>query len=117
MKRAWQTRVSSGKVLNMLAPNLPWLVGGSADLAPSSMTLLDGQKDFEADQYAGRNMHFGIREHGMAAALKRYVAQRPARLRCYVLRLHRLHATIDATEQHHASACVVCADTRFDRCG
>ena len=63
------TRVSSGKVLNMLAPNLPWLVGGSADLAPSTMTLLDGQKDFEANQYGGRNMHFGIREHAMAAAL------------------------------------------------
>ena len=63
------TRVSGGKVLNMLAPNLPWLVGGSADLAPSTMTLLDGQKDYEANQYSGRNMHFGIREHGMAAAL------------------------------------------------
>ncbi len=63
------TRVSSGKVLNMLAPNLPWLVGGSADLAPSTMTLLDGASDFEAGKYNGRNMHFGIREHGMAAAL------------------------------------------------
>ena len=63
------TRVSSGKVLNMLAPNLPSLIGGSADLAPSTMTLLDGQGDFEAGHYANRNMHFGIREHGMAAAL------------------------------------------------
>lgn len=63
------TRVSSGKVLNMLAPNLPWLVGGSADLAPSTMTLLDGHKDFEHDSFAGRNMRFGIREHGMASIL------------------------------------------------
>lgn len=63
------TRVSSGKVLNMLAPNLKWLVGGSADLAPSTMTLLDGEKGFAADSYCGRNMHFGIREHGMAAIL------------------------------------------------
>lgn len=63
------TRVSSGKVLNMLAPNLKWLVGGSADLAPSTMTLLDGEKEFQADSYCGRNMHFGIREHGMAAIL------------------------------------------------
>ncbi len=63
------TRVSSGKVLNMLAPHLPWLVGGSADLAPSTMTLLDGTSDFEGGKFAGRNMHFGIREHGMAAAL------------------------------------------------
>ncbi len=63
------TRVSSGKVLNRIAPRLPWLIGGSADLAPSTMTLLDGEDDFEATNYAGRNMHFGIREHGMAAAL------------------------------------------------
>jgi transketolase len=63
------TRVSSGKVLNMLAPNLPSLIGGSADLAPSTMTLLDGQGDFGAGSFASRNMHFGIREHGMAAAL------------------------------------------------
>lgn len=63
------TRVSSGKVLNMLAPNLPWLIGGSADLAPSTMTLLNGESDFGSDSFEGRNMHFGIREHGMAAAL------------------------------------------------
>ncbi len=63
------TRVSSGKVLNMLAPNLPSLFGGSADLAPSTMTNLDGFGSFGAGNYAGRNMHFGIREHGMASAL------------------------------------------------
>jgi transketolase len=61
------SRVSSGKVLNGLAKHLPWLLGGSADLAPSTMTLLDGEKDLEAGHYGGRNMHFGIREHGMAA--------------------------------------------------
>ncbi|MGN6545346.1 MAG: transketolase [Aureliella sp.] len=63
------TRVSSGKVLNMIAPKLRWLVGGSADLAPSTMTLLDGEKDFEATSYSGRNFHFGIREHGMGSVL------------------------------------------------
>ncbi|MEM7475605.1 MAG: transketolase [Planctomycetota bacterium] len=63
------TRVSSGKVLNMIAPNFPWLVGGSADLAPSTKTLLDGEGDYASGSYAGRNMHFGIREHGMAAVL------------------------------------------------
>ncbi|MCC6508538.1 MAG: transketolase [Pirellulaceae bacterium] len=63
------TRVSSGKVLNMLAPKLRWMVGGSADLAPSTMTLLDGEKDFESHNYAGRNFHFGIREHGMGSIL------------------------------------------------
>lgn len=64
------TRVSSGKVLNSLAPHYPWLIGGSADLAPSTMTMLEfeGAGSFEPDNYAGRNLHFGIREHGMAAA-------------------------------------------------
>jgi transketolase len=61
------SRVSSGKVLNGLARQVPWLIGGSADLAPSTMTLLDDEKDFEAGQYLGRNLHFGIREHAMAA--------------------------------------------------
>ncbi len=65
------SRISSGKVLNAVAKNVPWLIGGSADLAPSTMTHLtfDGAGDFEADNYGGRNFHFGIREHGMAAAL------------------------------------------------
>jgi transketolase len=63
------SRVSGGKVLNGLAKHYPWLIGGSADLAPSTMTLLDGEKDLEAGHYGGRNLHFGIREHGMAAAL------------------------------------------------
>jgi transketolase len=63
------TRVSSGKVLNMLATRIPTLIGGSADLAPSTMTLLNGESDFAAGNYSGRNMHFGIREHGMAAVL------------------------------------------------
>ncbi len=65
------TRVSGGKVLNALAKNVPWLVGGSADLAPSTKTLLtfDGAGDFSATDRAGRNLHFGIREHAMASAL------------------------------------------------
>ncbi|MEN6451022.1 MAG: transketolase [Thermoguttaceae bacterium] len=64
------TRVSSGKVLNQIGPHVPWLLGGSADLAPSTNTLLkfEGTGDFEAGQYGGRNFHFGIREHVMAAA-------------------------------------------------
>ncbi len=48
---------------------LPWLVGGSADLAPSTLTLIDGGGDFEAGGYGGRNLHFGIREHAMGAIL------------------------------------------------
>jgi transketolase len=63
------TRISSGKVLNQLGQHVPWLLGGSADLAPSTKTLLefDGAGDFEAGNYSGRNLHFGIREHAMAA--------------------------------------------------
>ena len=65
------TRASGGQVLNALGKNVPWLVGGSADLAPSTKTLLtfDSAGDFSATNRAGRNLHFGIREHAMAAAL------------------------------------------------
>jgi len=65
------TRESSGKVLNALAQNIPWLIGGSADLATSNKTTLkfEGAGDFQANQYRGRNLHFGVREHGMGAAL------------------------------------------------
>ena len=65
------TRESSAKVLNALAKNIPWLLGGAADLAPSTKTRLtfEGAGEFEAGQYGGRNMHFGIREHAMCAAL------------------------------------------------
>ena len=63
------SRASSGKVLNQAAKRIPWLLGGSADLAPSNNTRLnfDHVLDFEANQYAGRNLHFGIREHAMGA--------------------------------------------------
>ena len=63
------TRDSSGKVLNTIAKNVPWLMGGSADLAPSTKTRLtfDGSGDFAAGSFAGRNFHFGVREHAMAS--------------------------------------------------
>ena len=65
------TRESSGKVLNALAQNVPWLIGGSADLAKSNKTNLvfAGAGEFFAGEYAGRNLHFGVREHAMSAAL------------------------------------------------
>ena len=65
------TRESSGKVLNVVAENVPWLVGGSADLAGSDRTRLkfEGAGDFQPGSYGGRNLHFGVREHGMAASL------------------------------------------------
>jgi transketolase len=64
-------RDASAKVLNAVARSIPWLIGGSADLAPSTKTRLtfEGAGDFEAGAYAGRNFHFGIREHAMGAVL------------------------------------------------
>jgi transketolase len=63
------TRESSGKVLNAIAKNIPWLVGGSADLGHSNKTNLtfDGAGDFKPGAYGGRNLHYGIREHGMGS--------------------------------------------------
>ncbi len=63
------TRGASGKILNAIAPVIPNLIGGSADLAGSTNTYLDGYPAFANDSYAGRNFHFGVREHGMSAAL------------------------------------------------
>jgi transketolase len=62
-------RDASGKVLNQLAENIPWFLGGSADLGPSNRTTLkfEGAGDFEAGSDGGKNLHFGIREHSMAA--------------------------------------------------
>jgi transketolase len=67
--RGLATRDSSGKVLNAIAAHHPWLIGGAADLAPSTKTHLafDGAGDLEADTPGGRNMHFGVREHVMGA--------------------------------------------------
>jgi len=63
------TRDSSAKVLNAIAKNVPWLMGGSADLAPSTKTRLtfDGAGDFAAGSFGARNFHFGVREHAMAS--------------------------------------------------
>jgi len=65
------TRDASGKVLNILGQNIPWLMGGSADLAPSCKTRLNfaGAGDFGEENPAGRNLHFGVREHAMGAIL------------------------------------------------
>src|SRR2546422_10881364 len=65
------TRVSSGQVLNAVAKHVPWLMGGSADLAPSVKTRLtfDGAGDLTSDHAGGRNLHFGLREHAVAAIL------------------------------------------------
>src|SRR5262249_45306699 len=69
--KALATRDASGQALNALAKNVPWLLGGSADLGPSCKTRLtfEGAGDFSAQTLAGRNLHFGIREHAMGAIL------------------------------------------------
>ena len=63
------TRDSAGKVLNAIAGKVPWLIGGSADLAPSTKTEVKGKPSFEANDYSGSNFHFGVREHGMGAVV------------------------------------------------
>ena len=64
-------REASGKVLNVLAQNIPWLLGGSADLGPSNKTALtyEGAGSFQADTPGGKNLHYGIREHAMGAVV------------------------------------------------
>jgi transketolase len=64
-------REASGKVLNVLAQNIPWFLGGSADLGPSNKTTLkyEGAGDFQPDNPSGKNLHFGIREHAMGAVV------------------------------------------------
>jgi transketolase len=76
------SRDSSGKVLNALAKNIPWMIGGSADLAHSNKTNLtfEGAGDFFAGEYSGRNLHFGVREHAMGAAVN---GMSVSRLRAY----------------------------------
>jgi transketolase len=70
-KKGLASRESSGKVLNALARNYPWLLGGAADLAPSTKTNLtfEGALSFSAETFGGRNLHFGIREHAMGAVV------------------------------------------------
>lgn len=63
------TRVASGEVINALAPHLPMLIGGSADLGVSNNTDIKGGGDFEAGSYEGRIIHFGVREHAMGSTL------------------------------------------------
>ncbi|HSU16386.1 transketolase [Longimicrobium sp.] len=63
------TRAASGKAINAIARHVPWLMGGSADLAGSNNTHIDGVGDFEPQSYDGRNLHFGVREHAMGSLM------------------------------------------------
>jgi transketolase len=67
--KAMATRKASGAVLNALAKRVPWLVGGSADLAPSTNTIMEGAGHFQADTPEGRNLHYGVREHAMGSVM------------------------------------------------
>ncbi len=68
-QKGMATRAASGKVLNAIAARLPEMIGGSADLAPSNNTWLQGSPDFQKATPEGRNFHFGVREHGMGAVV------------------------------------------------
>jgi transketolase len=87
-------RDASGKVLNILAQDIPWLIGGSGDLGPSNRTTLTfaGADNLQADTPGGRNLHFGIREHSMGAIVNGAVALEVATIRRDILHLQRLHA-------------------------
>ncbi|MFM8395143.1 MAG: transketolase, partial [Acidobacteriota bacterium] len=71
------TREASGKVLNAFAAVLPMLLGGSADLRPSNNTFLEGLGEFQPDNYAGRNFHYGVREHAMGSVMNGMALTRP----------------------------------------
>ncbi|MEI5686679.1 transketolase [Sphingomonas kyungheensis] len=68
-EKGMASRDSGGKVLNALAKRVPWLIGGSADLSPSTKTDIKGAPSFEANNYGGQNFHFGVREHGMGGVV------------------------------------------------
>lgn len=63
------TRAASGQAINAIASKVRWLMGGSADLAPSNNTTINGESSFTADDYVGRNLHFGVREHAMGSVM------------------------------------------------
>jgi transketolase len=75
-EKGMATRASSGKVINELAGRLPELVGGSADLTPSTITWIQSSSDFQPATPEGRNLHFGVREHGMGAIINGITAHK-----------------------------------------
>ena len=90
------TRNAGGEILKVLFGAVPNLIGGSADLAPSTKTWIKEFGSFEKGNYGGRNLHFGIREHGMGTICRRpRLLRRPDSVRLDLLCLHRLHASAD----------------------
>ncbi len=110
------SRNSSGQVENAIAQHLLWLMGGAADLAPSTKTRLTFAEagDFQPDNHRGRNLHFGVREHAMGAAMNGWHRVAPVRFR--LPDLLRLYAQSDPAIRHHAIAGAVHLHARLDRC-
>ena len=113
------TRNSSGKVLNAIASHHPWLIGGAADLAPSTKTRLtfEGAGDLEAGTPGGRNMHFGVREHAMGAILNGLALSKVRALRRGLPDLFRLHEAAHPPCRADGASGHLCLHARFDRRG
>ena len=109
------TRKASQTVIQWAAAQVPELVGGSADLAPSTLTLIDDADSVEPGDYGGRNLHFGIREHAMGAIVNGLDAARPARVRRDVPHLQRLHEGLDPARGAHEAAVDLRLHARLDR--
>ena len=111
------SRDSSGKVLNAIASHYPWLIGGSADLAPSTKTRLtfEGAGDLEAGTPGGRNLHFGIREHAMGAILNGLALSKVRAVRLGLPDLLRLHEAADPARRADGAAGHLYLHARFDR--
>ena len=82
IKSPTATRVASSEVLNKLADKIPYLIGGSADLSPSTKTYLNNYKEVQKDSFAGRNLRFGVREHAMGAIVNGIAAHKGLRPYC-----------------------------------
>ncbi len=91
------TRDASGKVLNAIAQRIPWLIGGAADLSPSTKTHMGFPEagDFQPGSYNGRNMHYGVREHAMCAMVNGMTLTGLACVRLRLPDLHGLCARLD----------------------
>ena len=111
------TRKASQEVIQWAAAEVPELVGGSADLAPSTLTLIDGGGSVEAGEYGGRNLHFGIREHAMGAVVNGLTLIGLPRLRRRLPDLQRLHEGRDPARGDHAHPVDVRVHARLDRRG
>ena len=111
-------RDASAKVLNAVAKNVPWLIGGSADLAPSTKTRLtfEGAGDFDGrSSYGGRNLHFGIREHAMGVDPQRHGPVEDSAVWFGLPDFQRLRPAADPPERDHGNPGHLHLHARFDR--